>query len=639
MTKYIVVSGGVVSGIGKGVIASSTGLLLKTTGLKVTAIKIDPYMNIDAGTMRPTEHGEVYVLNDGGEVDLDLGNYERYLNVTLSRDNNITTGKIYREVIEKERKGEYLGKTVQIVPHVTNAIQDWIERVSKIPVDETGEVPDVCIVELGGTVGDIESAPFVEAMRQFQFRVGHDNFALIHVSLVPDMHGEQKTKPTQTTVHSLRGLGLLPDLIACRLLVPQPLNPATKEKISMFCHVSSEQVFGVHDVSSVYHVPLLLQSQGIVEYLHKRLKLDQLSITKEMRTMGDSLGKRWRDLTSGQERLFDTVTIALVGKYTDLKDSYMSVTKALEHSAFRIHRKLIIQWVESSDLEPETQVSHPAKYHDAWRAVVSSGGILVPGGFGQRGTEGMILAIKYAREQKIPFLGICLGFQLAVVEWAKNVIGIPGATSGEFEPEAEHPIIIFMPEISKTHMGGTMRLGLRPTVFEPGTESWSKSRKLYAGAGKIWERHRHRYEVNPKYVDQLVESGCVFAGKDEKGERMQILELANHPFFVGFQAHPEFCTRPLNPSPPFLGFVAAASGEAEFQKQLELQLANFKPPHPEHSMVSEAELKGASGSVLEKTGVVGDIREEDAVEKQGVYSGAFNAGSQEKMEVMQAANA
>ncbi|OCH93927.1 CTP synthase [Obba rivulosa] len=587
MTKYIVVSGGVVSGIGKGVIASSTGLLLKTTGLKVTAIKIDPYMNIDAGTMRPQEHGEVYVLNDGGEVDLDLGNYERYLDVTLSRDNNITTGKIYREVIEKERRGDYLGKTVQIVPHITNAIQDWIERVSKIPVDDTGEEPDVCIVELGGTVGDIESAPFVEAMRQFQFRVGHENFALIHVSLVPDMHGEQKTKPTQTTVHALRGLGLLPDLIACRLIVQKPLEDATKAKISMFCHVSAEQVVGVHDVSSVYHVPLLLQSQGIVQFLQKRLNLTSLKLTKEMLERGASLEKRWKELTKRQERLLDDVSIALVGKYTDLQDSYMSVVKSLEHSAFQCHRKLKLKWVDSSDLEPETQVTNPAKYHDAWRDVVSANGILVPGGFGVRGSEGMMLAIKWAREQKIPFLGICFGFQLAVVEWARNVCGLPGATSGEFDKDAEHPIIIFMPEISKTHMGGTMRLGLRPTVFQPASEQWSKVRKLYGGAGKIWERHRHRYEVNPAYIERLEQSGLDFAGRDEKGERMQVLEMHDHPFFVGFQAHPEFCTRPLNPSPPFLGFVAAASGEAVLQEQLDIQLKTFKPPHPEGAMVDE----------------------------------------------------
>ncbi|KZT70445.1 CTP synthase [Daedalea quercina L-15889] len=591
MTKYILVSGGVVSGIGKGVIASSTGLLFKTTGLKVTAIKIDPYMNIDAGTMRPQEHGEVYVLNDGGEVDLDLGNYERYLDVTLSRDNNITTGKIYREVIEKERRGDYLGKTVQIVPHVTNAIQDWIERVSKIPVDDTGEEPDVCIVELGGTVGDIESAPFIEAMRQFQFRVGYENFALIHVSLVPDMHGEQKTKPTQTTVHALRGLGLLPDLIACRLIVQKPLEPATKAKISMFCHVAPEQVIGVHDVSSVYHVPLLLQSQGIVDYLRKRLNLGAVTLTQEMKERGSNLERLWRELTRRQERVIDDVTIVLVGKYTDLHDSYMSVTKSLEHSAFRCSRRLILKWVDSSDLEPEMQTTHPARYHDAWRAVVSAGGILVPGGFGVRGTEGMMLAIKWAREQKIPFLGICLGFQMAVVEWARNVCGIEGAMSGEFDPEAKHPIIIFMPEISRTHMGGTMRLGLRPTVFQEGSEKWSKVRRLYGGAGKIWERHRHRYEVNPTYIERLTESGMTFAGRDEKGERMQVLELKDHPYFVGFQAHPEFCTRPLNPSPPFLGFVAAAAGQSALEEQMDYQQKHFRPPHPEGSMVSEDELR------------------------------------------------
>ncbi|KAG6334275.1 hypothetical protein ID866_4815 [Astraeus odoratus] len=532
MTKYILISGGVVSGIGKGIIASSTGLLLKTAGLKVTAIKIDPYMNIDAGTMRPTEHGEVFVLNDGGEVDLDLGNYERYLDVTLSRDNNVTTGKIYREVIEKERRGEYLGKT--IVPHVTNAIQDWIERVSKIPVDDSGEEPDVCIIELGGTVGDIESAPFIEAMRQFQFRVGYENFALIHVSLVPDMHGEQKTKPTQTTVHALRGLGLLPDLV----------RPALRH---------------AHD------------------------------------------------------RYFDEVKIVIVGKYTEFKDSYMSVIKALEHSAFRVHRRLVIQWVESSNLEAPTLGSDPAKYHDAWRAVVGASGILVPGGFGQRGTEGMILAIKWSREQKVPFLGICLGFQMAVLEWARNVLDVQDAQSTEFVPDTPSPFIIFMPEISRTHMGGTMRLGLRPTIFQGTTTAsalvngtsnsctgvkpsttdtpvespakWSKARQLYGNVDRMWERHRHRYEVNPEQVARLEASGLTFVGKDEKGERMQILELK------GLQPHPELCSRPLNPSPPFLGFIAAACGSSVLAEQLEEQSQNYRPPHPESSMVSEETLR------------------------------------------------
>lgn len=579
--------------------------------------------------MRPTEHGEVFVLNDGGEVDLDLGNYERYLDVTLSKDNNITTGKIYRTVIERERRGEYLGKTVQIVPHVTSAIQDWIERVSKIPVDDSGEEPDVCIIELGGTVGDIESAPFVEAMRQFQFRVGYENFALIHVSLVPDMHGEQKTKPTQTTVHALRGLGLLPDLIACRLLTAHPLERATKDKISMFCHVSTNQVLGVHDVSSVYHVPLLLQSQGIIEYLRTRLNLASLNISVAMTQKGLSVEERWKAMTKAQERYFDEVNIVLIGKYTDFKDSYMSVIKALEHSAFRVHRKLVIQWVESSYLEPPVQGTDPAKYHDAWRALVGAGGILVPGGFGQRGTEGMILAIKWAREQKVPFLGICLGFQMAVLEWARNVLGEHDAQSTEFVPGTLNPFIIFMPEVSRTHMGGTMRLGLRPTVFQgtPAVEShsisalangssdpsdnendaattpskaepsidspatWSKARKLYGNVDKMWERHRHRYEVNPEQVPRLEASGLTFVGKDEKGERMQILELKDHPFFLGLQPHPELCSRPLNPSPPFLGFIAASCGQNVLAEQLEEQVRNYRPPHPEGAMVSEETLR------------------------------------------------
>ncbi|KAF8531405.1 CTP synthase [Gautieria morchelliformis] len=605
MTKYIIVSGGVISGIGKGVIASSTGLLLKTTGLKVTAIKIDPYMNIDAGTMRPTEHGEVYVLNDGGEVDLDLGNYERYLDVTLSRDNNVTTGKIYREVIEKERRGDYLGKTVQvrhvplftacfiscpqIVPHLTNAIQDWIERVSKIPVDDSGEQPDVCIIELGGTVGDIESAPFIEAMRQFQFRMGRENFALIHVSLVPDIHGEQKTKPTQATIRDLRGLGLSADIVACRLVAPRPLDAQTKQKISMFCHVDVEQVMGVHDVSSVYHVPLLLESQGLVGFLTRRLQLAKIDIPQQWLERGHNLHQKWRELTRGQERLFDTVTIVLVGKYTALKDSYMSVIKALEHAAFRCNRKLILQWVDSEDLEPEMQEINPVKFHDAWRAVVAAKGILVPGGFGTRGTEGMMLAIKWAREQHVPFLGICLGFQVAVVEWARNIY----ANSTELVNDTPYPIVIYMPEISRTHLGGTMRLGLRPTVFAS-QAPWSRLRKLYAGSETIWERHRHRYEVNPEYVPRLEESGLAFIGQDEAGVRMQALELKDHPFFVALQAHPEFCTRPLNPSPPFLGFVAAASGSSVLAEQMASQLDNYKPPHPAGAMISDAALAGGS---------------------------------------------
>ncbi|KAI8137345.1 CTP synthase [Fennellomyces sp. T-0311] len=560
MTKYIVVSGGVISGIGKGVIASSTGTLLKSLGLRVTAIKIDPYLNIDAGLMSPLDHGEVFVLNDGGEVDLDLGNYERFLDVELSRINNITTGKIYSEVIEKERRGDYLGKTVQVVPHVTDAIQNWVERVAAMPIDESGEQPDVCIIELGGTVGDIESAPFVEAMRQFQFRVGHDNFCLIHVSLVPVVGsvGEQKTKPTQMSVRDLRGAGLSPDLIACRSSTP--LDESVRGKISMFCHVAPEQVLAVRDVSSVYHVPVLLRENGVVDFFRKRLNLDSIKISKERKLAGEELWTKWTNLTVGYERLYDTVKIALVGKYTNLHDSYISVYKALEHASLAMNRKLEIKWIEASDLEHETLKTNPIKYHESWQNLCSADGILVPGGFGARGVEGMIMAAKWARENKIPYLGICLGMQIAVIETARHMCNMKDANSAELDPDTKTPVVVYMPEISKTHMGGTMRLGLRPTVFQPNTEN-SKVRKLYNGNASVDERHRHRYEVNPEHVSAFEEAGLKFIGRDESGERMEIVELDDHPFFVGCQYHPEYLTRPLKPHPLFRGLISAAIGQ------------------------------------------------------------------------------
>ncbi|KAF9337025.1 CTP synthase ura7 [Podila minutissima] len=559
--KYVLVSGGVISGIGKGIIASSTGLLLKTMGLKVTSIKIDPYLNIDAGTLSPLDHGEVFVLNDGGEVDLDLGNYERYLDVTLTRSNNITTGKIYRDVIERERKGDYLGKTVQVVPHITDAIQDWVERVATIPVDDSGEEPDVCIIELGGTVGDIESAPFVEAMRQFQFRVGHENFALIHVSLVPTIGsvGEQKTKPTQASIRDLRGLGLTPDLIACRC-EKTGLDEGIQSKISMFCHVQPEQVLAVRDCSSVYHVPELLKDQGMVDYLWKRLNIEKtISITPALKEKGSEMWRKWNQLTSAQERLHDSVTIVLVGKYTNLQDSYASVVKALEHASLNCHKKLIMKWVEASDLEPETRSSNPVKYHEAWQDLCSAQGILVPGGFGNRGVEGKIAAAKWAREQKIPYLGICLGLQIAVIEFARNVCGMTDADSIELDENTKTPVVVYMPEISKTHLGGTMRLGTRPTEFQAGTEG-STLRKLYGGGSTVMERHRHRYEINPELIEKFEAKGLQFVGKDETGQRMEIVEMADHPYFVGVQYHPEYLTRPLRPSAPFMGLILAATG-------------------------------------------------------------------------------
>jgi CTP synthase len=579
VVNYIVISGGVISGIGKGIVASSAGFLLKTMGYHVTAIKIDPYLNIDAGTISPFDHGEVFVLEDGGEVDMDLGNYERFLDITLSRDHNITTGKIYQDVIEKERRGDYLGKTVQVVPHITNSIQEWIERMSKNPVDEvTGKVPDFCIVELGGTVGDIESAPFVEAMRQFQFRVGHDHFCLIHVSLVPIVGsvGEQKSRPTQASVRELRGLGLYPDVIACRC--GQPIEDAVKNKIAMACHVQPHQVFSVHDCPSVYHVPLLLKKQGLLEIFAKRFGMTPMMMTTTAAAGsldGPHYGllDKWTEICQRIDRLHDTVTIAIVGKYTDLKDSYLSVLKSLQHASLACYRKLIVKWVEANELEVETKLKDPVKYHEAWQQLCSSQGILVPGGFGDRGVEGKIAAAQWARTMNIPYLGICLGLQVAVIEFARNVLDLKRAHSTEFNATTDEPVVIYMPEISKTHMGGTMRLGRRATRFVKD----GITQHLYGGQSIIYERHRHRYEVNVAYVPRMEEHGLQFVGHDEKGERMEVIELKNHRYFVGTQYHPEFLTRLWKPCPVFLGLILAATNSLDAYLE---KSAHSVLPHP-----------------------------------------------------------
>lgn len=524
--------------------------------MKVTSIKIDPYLNVDAGTMSPLEHGEVFTLDDGGEVDLDLGNYERYVGITLTQDHNITTGKVYRHVIQKERKGDYLGKTVQVVPHLTNAIQDWIEKVARKPVDQDGESPDVCIVELGGTVGDIESAPFVEAIRQFKRRVGSENFALIHVSLVPVIHGEKKTKPTQSAVKTLRNVGLIPDLIACRCV--EELGPSAIEKISMFCDVDIDQVLGVHDVNSTYHVPIMLREQGLIDLLSEKFKFDKIPLTESRQQKGLELWNKWTTLTKSYDNSFDPVNIALVGKYTDLQDSYISVVKALEHSALYCKNKLNITWIEATDLERETAESNREKYDNTWKELRSCDGILVPGGFGTRGVEGMISAAKYARENYVPYLGICLGFQVGVIDFARHGLGMKNATSAEFDENTDTPAIVFMPEISKTHLGGTMRLGSRPSYFQESTE-WSKLRQLYGGSESVNERHRHRYEVNPEMVTKFDDSDMRFVAKDETHQRMEVFELKNHPYFVGTQYHPEYLSRVLDPSQPILGLVASSA--------------------------------------------------------------------------------
>lgn len=557
--KYILVTGGVISGIGKGVIASSIGKILKSNGYEVTAIKIDPYINIDAGTFSPYEHGEVFVLDDGGEVDLDLGNYERFMDIKLHRDNNITTGKIYQDVINKERKGEFLGKTVQVVPHITDAIQEWVERVAKKPVSDDRE-PEICIIELGGTIGDIEGMPFVEAFRQFQFRVKKENFCCVHVSLVPQPKatGEHKTKPTQASVRELRGLGLSPDLIVCRS--ENPIDGNVKQKISNFCHVPTEQVVCLHDVSSVYHVPIFMEEQGLVEFFHDRLQLPIRlpESTREARKHS----RQWRSLAKKIDHLVKEVKIALVGKYTGLEDSYASVIKALQHATMQCNLKLKIEFIAAADLEAESQTNHAVRYHEAWQNLCKADGVLVPGGFGTTGIEGKIAAIQWARKNKKPFLGICLGFQLAVVEFARNVLGWEDAHTIEMsQDKTKKNVVIEMEEHHTGIMGGTMRLGKKPTEF---TSEDSILWQLYDKQKCILERHRHRYEVDKNYAPDFERAGLRFVGQDNTGERLEILELQDHPYFVAVQFHPEYISRPLKPSPPYLGLILASSNKLSY---------------------------------------------------------------------------
>ncbi|XP_065049374.1 uncharacterized protein LOC103992733 isoform X1 [Musa acuminata AAA Group] len=581
--KYVLVTGGVVSGLGKGVTASSIGVVLKACGLRVTSIKIDPYLNTDAGTMSPFEHGEVFVLDDGGEVDLDLGNYERFLDIKLTRDNNITTGKIYQSVIQKERRGDYLGKTVQVsvslnhqpncvpqilyclgttivcplrllkvVPHITDAIQEWIECVAMIPVDGQEGPADVCVIELGGTIGDIESMPFIEALGQFSYRVGPGNFCLVHVSLVPVLKavGEPKTKPTQHSVRGLRGLGLTPNILACRS--EKPLDVKVKEKLSQFCHVQVANIITLHDVTNIWHIPLLLREQKAHEALLKLLNLQGRA--------KEHMLEEWMSRAKLCDTLHDPVRIAMVGKYTGFSDSYLSVLKALLHASVACRKKLVVDWVPSSDLEETTAKEVPESYKAAWKLLKGADGILVPGGFGDRGVKGKILAAKYARENKVPYLGICLGMQIAVIEFAQSVMNLREANSIEFDPDTTTSVVIFMPEGSKTHMGGTMRVGVRRTYFVSGD---SKSAKLYGNVRFVDERHRHRYEVNPSMVPEFERAGLAFVGKDETGKRMEIIELPSHPYFVGVQFHPEFKSRPGKPSAVFLGLIAASCGQLD----------------------------------------------------------------------------
>ncbi len=526
--KFIFVTGGVMSGLGKGITAASTGRLLKNAGFDVTAVKIDPYLNVDAGTMNPFQHGEVYVLKDGGEVDLDLGNYERFLDIDMTFDHNVTTGKTYQHVIEKERAGDYLGRTVQIIPHITDDIKRRIR--------EAAEGNDVCIIEVGGTVGDIEGMPYLEALRQFAHEEAEEDILFTHVTLVPySKNGEQKTKPTQHSVKELRSIGLQPDVLVGRC--SDKLDIDTKEKIALFCDVPTDAVFSNPDVEDIYHVPLMVEEEGLDEYVMEQLNIKSESLPAQERE------NRWRELVTQQTE--GEVDVALVGKY-DLEDAYMSVHEALKHAGLEKNVDVNVHWVNSEKMPDH----HEDRMEDA-------DAIVVPGGFGTRGTQGKIDAIQYARENGVPYLGLCLGFQLAVIEYARNVLGLEGAHSAELDEDTPHPVIDILPEQYEVEdMGGTMRLGAHETDIEPGTLAAS----LY-GDDSCTERHRHRYEVNPEYFDELESAGLKFSGRS--ANRMEILELASeeHPYFIGTQFHPEFRSRPTRASPPFVGLLEAVVGD------------------------------------------------------------------------------
>lgn len=522
--KYIIVTGGVMSGLGKGITTASIGRNLKNRGYKVTAIKIDPYINIDAGTMSPLQHGEVFVLKDGGEVDLDLGNYERFLDTELTREHNLTTGKVYQSVIAKERRGEYLGKTVQIIPHITNEIKDRIRKVAA----KSGA--DVCLVEVGGTVGDIESMPFLEAVRQMYREEPKGDLAFVHVTLVPlDSQGDQKTKPTQHSVKELRELGLTPNVIVTRC--KEPLLDSTVSKIALFCDVPEDAVISAHDADDIYELPLMMEKEGLTDYLMKFMNLQS-----------DIQDRAWDEMVHKMHNLKGVVNIGIVGKYTDLEDSYLSISAAIKHAAIECGVNFCTTWINAGSFEKDpSQVSSLSKYD----------GVLVPGGFGDRGVEGKIMAIQYARENDIPFLGLCLGMQLSVIEFARHMAGMDGANSTEFDEHTPYPVIDLLPEQEGvTDKGASMRLGDYEADLKPG----SLAERVY-GSPKIVERHRHRYEVNPNFVDRLEEKGMVFSGKNRN--RMEIAEIPGKKFFFGSQFHPEFKSRPGRPSPPFKAFIEA----------------------------------------------------------------------------------
>jgi CTP synthase len=532
-TKYLFFTGGVVSSVGKGVTAAATGLLLKERGFKVAVQKLDPYINVDPGTMSPYQHGEVFVLDDGAETDLDLGHYERFIDIRLSRVSNFTTGQVYAEVISKERRGDYLGGTIQVIPHITNEIKRRVGLVAK----ETGA--EIVIVEIGGTVGDIESQPFLEALRQLRNEVGRENCLFVHVTWLPIIGAtdEMKTKPTQHSVAALRSIGISPNLIIAR--ADAPINDSLCDKIALFCDVEKRAVIPMPTADVLYEVPLMLENLGVGELVLEKLGLQATQVPNM---------KPWQRLVEEVRKPRPSVKIALVGKYVELQDAYMSVREALKHAALANGVEVEIGWVHSADLEKDK----------GWDIVRGAHGIVVPGGFGSRGIEGKIMAARFAREQKVPYLGLCLGMQVMCVEFARNVLDLEDANSSEFDRGTEHPVIdLMIDQRSITDLGGTMRLGLYPCVLQPGT----KAAAAYA-VEQVNERHRHRFEFNNSYRKPFEEKGMLFSGLSPDGKLVEIAELKEHPYMVGSQFHPEFLSRPMRPHPLFHGLLKAAKERA-----------------------------------------------------------------------------
>ncbi len=543
-TKYIFVTGGVVSSIGKGICAAAIGRILKSRGLTVAVQKLDPYLNVDPGTMSPYQHGEVFVTRDGSETDLDLGHYERFIDIELTHNSNITAGQVYTQLLGEERRGVHLGGTIQTVPHVTNVIKEFMLRAQH-------EGPDVVLVEVGGTVGDIEGQPFLEAIRQMRTSVGRRNTFYVHVTLLPYIGatGELKTKPTQHSVKELRAIGIQPDAIVCRS--DHPIPHSIKEKIALFCDVAPDAVIPMETLSNIYEAPLVLEQEGVGDILVRELNLDVPN--------GSDLS-RWEAMTQRMANPHGPLPIAVVGKYADLPDAYLSVREALRHASLFHDRDVSIDWVRSEDIERDGA--------DAWLSHTL--GIVVPGGFGSRGVEGMIQAVRYARERQLPYLGLCLGMQVMVIEHARNVLGLAGANSTEFDPETPDPVIdLMLDQRSVNDMGGTMRLGNYPCALAHG----SKAAKAY-GTPEVNERHRHRFEFNNAYRETLYEAGMLASGLSPDGTLVEIVELEKHPFMVGVQFHPEFRSRPEQPHPLFREFAAAATHVMREGAQPELPMGN-----------------------------------------------------------------